>query len=149
MARKSFTSKAQTARKVVEFEFDGVLLYAQQPKFATMLDLADLVDSGPVEQVHGAVDFIEQCLVPDSRDYIFNRLHDPDDNLEITDLTELMQWVTEEFTARPTMPPAPSRPPSPRTGKPSTGRSRSTASRRSTSRRTEDSTSASPLSESA
>lgn len=150
MPRKSFTSRASTeAVETLEFEFDGVLLYAKRPKYAALLDLADVADRTPVEQVTAALDFVDQCLVADSRDYLNDRLRDPDDSLELTDLSELLQWITEEFTARPTMPPTPSRPPSRATGKRSTGRARPKASTRSRSTATEDSTSVSPSSVSA
>lgn len=145
MPRKSFTSKArENGREPVDFDLDGVTLYAHPPKTAALLDLADVANAPAVEQVRAVMDFMYECLEPESREHVEGRLYDPSDNLEITDLTEVIRWLTEEFTARPTMPPRPSPPPSPRTGRRSTARSRSTASKRSTSPPSEVLTPSSP-----
>lgn len=142
MPRKSFSTSGKAGeRSTVEFDLDGVTLYARRPKMAVLLDLADVANRDTPEQVSAAMRFVDDCLLPGSADHLNARLYDPDDDLEIDDLVPILRWLMEEFTARPTTPPKPSQGPSQQTGRRSTARRRPTASTSSPSTSTEVSTS--------
>lgn len=130
MARKSFaTGQATVDRKVLDFELDGETLYARRPKTNAFLALADFADSDDAYvQIRGVRTFMEECLIPESRGVIQERLDDPDDEFDLDDIVPIINWLIEEMSARPTGRPTASSGRPKRTGNRSTARSRSEVS---------------------
>lgn len=133
MPMKTFsTSEPSSDRlKIVDFELDGEKLSARRPKTAAFLALADTQDSqNPIDQVRAVKVFMDECLVPDSRDHIQDRLDDPDDEFDLDDIVPIINWLIEELstTSRPTGRPTASSGRPKRTGSRSTARSRAPVS---------------------
>lgn len=53
-------------------------------------------------QIAGAIDFFTAVLEEDSRSYVVERLMDRRDPFGLEQVTEIMEWMTEEWVARPT-----------------------------------------------
>jgi hypothetical protein len=134
MAVKKFTTEKDDDRvEIVEFELDSTLLKARKPKSASLLRMAQAADADSLTQVQALQEFIEESLTPESRDVLFGRLDDPDDDFDIADMAPIANWLVGEFTARPTGRRSASSASPKRTGSRSTARSRSGASTRKTS----------------
>lgn len=133
---KEFTTDKATDedRPRIDFNLDGTILTARKPKTAAFLHLVTTNDDEGQDQAQGVMDFVRGALTPESRKVVLARLDDPDDDLDISGLVPLVNWVIEEFTGddgggdRPTGPSNGSSPPRKRTGSSSTARSRSRAS---------------------
>lgn len=129
-----FTTKKKDPGKEVSFTLDGVTLVGREPKKSSLLSLASVAGlDDPVQQVNAVMVYIEGMLVPESRAYVFDRLNDPDDDLDYEDLVPIMKGITEALSERPTPPPPASPGRRSQSGRPSTARSRSSASTRAPS----------------
>lgn len=120
---KAFTSKPTEVRKEVDFELDGKTYVFNPPKTTTQLvammqvkgnDVnADLqranamlvwlsngLDRGhePRKGKPGHVDFVEDCQSCD----ILARMEDPDDGLELETVMDVIAWLMEQVSGRPT-----------------------------------------------
>jgi hypothetical protein len=144
MPVKEFTTEpeAEEDRVIVDFALDGATLQAMRPKTVAFISLAETQDDETGwRQMQAVRDFMDECLLPDSRELIADRLEDPDDRFDVTDLVPIVNWLMGEFTTRPTGRPSGSSARPKRTGRPSTARSRSTrASTPSTSPSADSST---------
>lgn len=133
---KQFTTEKKTSddRPVETFELDGTTLSARKPKTFAYLGLIAANDGEGAAAAQGALTFMEESLIPESREHLLKRLKDPDDDFDIDDLVEILNWVVDVFTEdeRPTGRSSGSSGPRKRTGSPSTARSRSKASTPST-----------------
>lgn len=128
MARKSFSTDSKTSadRKVIDFDLDGDTLYARRPKTNAFLALAEYQNNDdPYAQIRGVRTFMEECLIPDSRGIIQERLDDPDDDFDLDDIIPIINWLIEELSTRPTGRPTASSGRPRRTGNRSTARAHS------------------------
>lgn|SRR5262245_2411144 len=127
----SFDVPVKDKKARAEFQLaddPAMLLVAIQPKSALLLPLAkmaggddDLANAQVIEA------FLDLVMEPESREYLQGRLMDPEDNLDVEDLTPIIQWLQETWTERPTGPRRGSGPQRRRTGQRSTAGVRSTA----------------------
>jgi hypothetical protein len=92
--------------EVIEFAKmpdDGVVLQAIRPKTAMLIPAADAAVSGDIkEQFKVSMRLIRDLLTPESRDYLFNRLSDPADKLDIEHLRPIIDALVEALGGRPT-----------------------------------------------
>lgn len=150
---KSFTLAATEAadsespqdaeRLPFQMEGDDAQLYAyrpQQGQLALLIDLQDISESTPTEEVAAAAGDVMgvfwELMDTDTRKHLRRRLRSRTDAFDIPDIMNIIEWLVEEAAARPTTPPSGStRSPGP-TGQRSTGRARQRASTRSPSART-------------
>lgn len=140
MPGKSFNTNDTTRedRTAVTFAVDGETLTAYRPKSYALIEMAGATDSDDtIVQVRAIVNFMNETLDTDSREYIQRRLRDPDDPFDLEDLVPISQYLTERFSRRPTTRPKASAARPRKTGSASTGRARSRASTRSNSRQTD------------
>lgn len=120
---KAFTSKPTELQKDLDFELDGKHYTFNPPKTTTqivsMMSVkgtgfeADLQRAGSMmtwlsnglSREHegkkgkgGHFEFVEDCQSCD----ISNRLEDPDDGLELDTVMDLISWLMEQVSGRPT-----------------------------------------------
>ena len=134
---KVFTTAVEAAEAQPEegtpFEIDGfechyikpsdtqiALLMAQMGKFSTI-----------PEQIAGIVNFFVQALDDESYQYVVGRLMDRRDPFGIDQIQEILAWMMEEWTGRPTQPPSVSTESPPNGGQKSTRRTTKSTSSRS------------------
>lgn len=120
---KQFNSKAPEERAVISFELDGHTYHFTPVKQSTQLIKLVTVKSkgteGDLERVGAMFDWLAAGL---DRDYykayqkdpeaepaddsqwkhLIGRLEDPDDNLELETVTEVITWLMGEVAGRPT-----------------------------------------------
>jgi hypothetical protein len=99
-ARKSTD---EGALPVLEFKIDDDEYKTLSPKSS---QLAYLIAAGSdsrneADQVAGVLDFMEQVLDPTSRRRLRKRLLDSADKLELENVVDLMEWMIEQWGARP------------------------------------------------
>jgi hypothetical protein len=72
-----------------------------------LLDNAALLDSDSVgEQRDGVLAIFEDTIVEDEAEDFFDRLNDPKTKIPLTTLVEIVGWLVDQYTDRPTVPPA-------------------------------------------
>ena len=100
---KTFTTAARrVAKKTVDFELDGDTYHFTPPK-TTGIYLAGIEGSG-TDQLKAQLDWLEAGLPADEASHLRERLLDVTDDLEITGILEVVGWLLEEMTGRPTTP---------------------------------------------
>ncbi len=70
-----------------------------------LLDLAAANDSGKTE-ASTAVKLLDAVLTGDSAERFKTALRRPDNPISLGDLTDIIQWLVEEYTGRPTQQPS-------------------------------------------
>jgi len=107
-----------------EFAVDGVLCTAYRPKDGqlAMLMASTGRHTTSSEQIAGVINFFVNVLDDDSQQYIVGRLLDRTDKFGIDEVQEIMEWLIEEWSARPTKSPSDSRTSRQTGGRKSTGR---------------------------
>lgn len=58
------------------------------------------------EQIAGTINFFVEVMDDDSATYLTQRLLNRTDPFGIEEVTEIMEWMIEEWTGRPTQPPS-------------------------------------------
>lgn len=142
MPVKEFTTEPEAAedRVIVDFALDGATLQAVRPKTIAFISLAQTQDDDTGwRQMQAVRDFMDECLLPESRELVADRLEDPDDNFDVSDLVPIVNWLMGEFTTRPTGRSSGSSARPRRTGQRSTARSRSTRAKTPSTSPSEDS----------
>lgn len=128
---KQFTTEPKNSdeRPTESFELDGATLTARKPKTYAYLGLVDANEGDGTAAAQGALAFMNDSLVAESREHLAKRLKDPDDDFDVEQLVEILNWIVDVFTEeeRPTGRSSGSSGPRKRTGSPSTARSRSKA----------------------
>jgi hypothetical protein len=120
---KQFNSKTQENKAVIEFELDGHTYYFTPVKQSTQLvKLLTVKTKGmeaDLERVGSMFDWLAAGLDreyykayqkdPDAQPaedsqwkHLMGRLEDPDDNLELDTVTEVITWLMGEVSGRPT-----------------------------------------------
>jgi hypothetical protein len=135
MAMKEFTTAAQSVDaqpdEVMEFTIDGQECQAFQPSNGQLAVLLASISSTQqwTNQVAGVINFFDAVLDEESSAYVTRRLLDRRDPFGIDDVQAIIEWMVEEWSARPTPQPSGSTPSRPRGGAKSTARTpRSTSS---------------------
>lgn len=133
---KEFTTAAREADispdEVVEFSIDGETCRAFQPSNGQLAVLLASVASTQnwTHQVAGVINFFDAVLDEDSSAYVSRRLLDRNDAFGLDEVQEVIQWLVEEWSSRPTPSPSGSTPSPPKGGQKSTPRTpRSTSSK--------------------
>lgn len=131
MTEQSFeVKKRKVKRAAAEFTLADdpeVLLTAYKPKAAILLPIASLLNNAKHDELAEAqaIDmFLDMVLAAESRDYIKGRLNDPEDDLDVDDLTPIIEWLQGQWSERPTGSRAGSSPRSRTNGKRSTDHAR-------------------------
>lgn len=130
---KEFNSAVREATEdteLLEFMVDGVTCRAYKPTDGqiamTMASLGRHTSEN--QKIAGVIDFFVTILDEDSHRYIVDRLLSRDDPLGLQEVEDILEWMVEEWTGRPTQPPSVSTR-SPRSG----GQKSKATTRRSTS----------------
>jgi hypothetical protein len=100
-----FTTGARSAgeeRETVPFAVDGTVLTARRPKEAHLLLLSEAASKRvpTADKVHLVFQFLDGCLTDESSRHLRDRLLDPDDALDATDVFAIMErlvslWVDQ------------------------------------------------------
>jgi len=134
MTMKEFTTAAEsveiTGDEMIEFKIDGESCHAFQPSNGQLAVLLASIASTQqwTHQVAGVINFFDAVLDEDSSAYITRRLLDRRDQFGIDEVQDIIAWLVEEWSARPTQPPSGSTPSPPRGGAKSTPRTRKSTS---------------------
>lgn len=146
---KSFTLAASEANgagnEALPFQLEGddTQLYAYAPTQGQLVLLLDLADATPETMALAAnrvMSVFWECLDDDTEAHLRERLLERTDPFDLPDIQNIIEWLVEESTARPTTPPSGSTGSPGSTGQRSTARARQRASTRSPSRRTASAT---------
>lgn len=112
---KSFTTAVREQEIIdareedaIEFEIDGVMLkaYRPTPSQVAYAMTASSKNSSFQEQIAGTINFFTAVLDEESRVYIVNRLLDGTDPFEIENVQEVISYLMEEWSGRPTKSPS-------------------------------------------
>lgn len=105
---RSFAPKQTVELEPLTFDLlDGKHEFECKPVLQGAIIL-DFVASSEGEATSGAahlLEFIHKALLTDDDRLKFDaviRSEDPDDNIEIEELTNIVTWLVEEYTSRPT-----------------------------------------------
>jgi hypothetical protein len=142
--REFTTAKQRTEEPAghIAFKLDGKELMAQKPKPAVFayLTAASARGTSEADKIKAVLDFIEAVLLNNdgsperagktSRAHFRDRLLDPDDSLEIEDAVDLLQYLGEQWSGRPTSSPSDSSPGRRTSGRSSTAGARGKGSTR-------------------
>jgi hypothetical protein len=89
----------------LEFDLDGETLVAYKPteeQFALLMQATSRYNS-MADAVAGGLDFFHAVLEPDSAAHIRVRLFDRNDDFGIEEVEQIIEWMVEEWTGRPTV----------------------------------------------
>jgi len=134
MTMKEFTTAAASVDvspdEMMEFKIDGQECRAFQPSNGQLAILLASISSTQswTHQVAGVINFFDAVLDEDSSAYITRRLLDRRDQFGIDEVQNIIEWMVEEWGARPTQPSSGSTPSPPRGGAKSTPRTRRSTS---------------------
>lgn len=109
---KEFITAAQESiedsEKPAEFAIDGQVLYAYRPTDGqiamTMASLAR--HTNEQTKTAGVIDFFVEILDEESANYVINRLLSRTDPLGLDEVQQILEWLVEEWTGRPTQRPS-------------------------------------------
>lgn len=130
MTMKQFTTAVAEAEETdldegkIEFEVDGFACTAYRPtegQFAILMASTGR-HSSMDDMVAGIINFVDGMLDDTSSAHLMKRLMDRKDKFELENVQEIMEWLIEEWTARPTQEPSGSTPSPASTGKTSKSR---------------------------
>lgn len=100
---KIFTTAARRQPDyVLEFELDDEKYHFTPPK-TTGVYLASIGGNGN-DQLKAQLDWLEAGLEEDEAARLRARLFDPADDLEVINIMEVVGWLLQEMTDRPTTP---------------------------------------------
>jgi len=111
---KEFVTAAEEAAKpedddgVMEFSVDGVMCKAYRPQDGQLAVLMASTSrhSNNQEQIAGVINFFVAVLDDDSHNYVVSKLLDRNDSFGLENVQEIMEWMIEEWSARPTRSPS-------------------------------------------
>jgi hypothetical protein len=132
---KEFVTAAKTAESAIEnaepikFKIDDRELTAYPPKDGQVMLFMAAIGEGasPINGVVGIIDLLDGIFEEDDKSYYRGRLMDRKDPFGIKDVEQIMEYLLEEWSARPTTSPSGSMASPPRTGPNSTAKRRSVA----------------------
>lgn len=89
-----------------EFSIDGTVMHAFKPSggllAVTMAEFAD--GNSEPNQMKAMLDFMAEVLDEDGYDYMIGRLRANDDPFDVEHIEQILTWLMEAWTARPTPP---------------------------------------------
>ena len=90
----------------MEFKIDGHVVRAFRPTDGQIAMLMAALGRHTSEstKVAGVIDFFVYTLDDESYNYVTNRLLSRDDALEMDQIQEVIEWMIEEWSGRPTQP---------------------------------------------
>ena len=94
------------------FSVDGHEMRAYKPtegQFALLM-VAMGKYSSRTDQAAGVIDFFINVLDKPSQQYVVDRMMSRDDMIPLEDITEILEWMVEEWGGRPTQSPSGSTP---------------------------------------
>jgi hypothetical protein len=96
----------------LEFSIDGKTLRAYRPTEGQMAMLMAALGRHTTEatKVAGAIDFFVAIMDQESYNYLADRLMSRDDPIEIEEVSDIVQWIIEEWAGRPMLSPSASTP---------------------------------------
>lgn len=88
------------------FKIDGQELRAYKPTDGQLAMLMSTISRHTSDQtrVAGIIDFFVSVMDQPSHSYIVDRLLSRDDPLGLEEVKDVMEWMVEEWTGRPTQP---------------------------------------------
>ena len=113
---KEFTTAARVsageAEDPLEFSIDGTTLRAYRPTEGQLALLMAALGRHTTEstKIAGAVDFFVSIMDQESYTYLADRLMSRLDPMKMEEITDVVQWIIEEWAGRPTPPPSVSTP---------------------------------------
>lgn len=144
--RRQVAKKKAAERPAVEFTLDWVdeegevvkstTFHSTMPSDENLFLLAAMAgdeDASAAEEAAGIMSLFKQSLPEAEYKELRSRLRDPEDDVTLEVLQEVIPWLMEEWTAFPTQPASASSASPASTGARSTGRVRGQGSTRSTS----------------
>jgi hypothetical protein len=126
---KEFTTAVQHAEQEdagtkydLEFGIDGVMCRARRPKDGQLAVLMATTGrhSSMNERIAGIINFFIAVLDEPSHTYVVGRLLDSEDEFGLEQVEQVMSWMVEEWSGRPTEAPSVSTQSPPSTGRSST-----------------------------
>ena len=100
--------RAEEAEDFIEFKIDGQAIKAYRPTPSQMAWA--ITATGRYTTLHdkiaGVIDFFVGVLDENSRTYVVNRLLDRDDDFGFEQVEEIIRFLTEEWSGRPTKQPS-------------------------------------------
>jgi len=111
---KEFTTAINEAEKKdddeadLEFKVDGELVRAYKPSDGQLAFLMASTGrhSSPEEQIAGIINFFVATLDDESHTFIVNKLLNRRDPFGIEQVQNIMEWMIEEWSGRPTKSPS-------------------------------------------
>ena len=134
MSIKSFSTANSNApesalegAEPIEFDVDGETWTAYPPTAGqlALIMAAQSEYSTPVERVRGMIDLLDSILDEEHRARYRERLMDREDTFEFDTVEAILEYLIEQWSARPPTKPADYLPSQRSTGKQSTGKRRS------------------------
>jgi hypothetical protein len=101
---------------------------AKECPAGVLLSMAAIAADKDGNAIAGTMDFLDSVLLPSSREKFAERMRDPENPIALNTVTDLVQWLVELYTGRPTELPSPSPAGQPAAGPSSTEPSLATAS---------------------
>lgn len=88
----------------MEFSVDGVLCRCYKPNDGQLAVLMASTGrhASEQEQIAGIINFFVATLDDESHNFVVNKLLDRRDPFGVLDVQRIMEWMIEEWTARPT-----------------------------------------------
>lgn len=108
-AVKAHSKNEDSIGAVVEFEIDGQTFSATGPNATQLAVYLAEVGGFSVEtkdRVSAGINFFLDRFSGDDRRYFQRRLMDRNDSFDFQDITDIIEWLTEEWSARPTQLPS-------------------------------------------
>lgn len=99
---KTAKKRASDRAKPITFTLDGDEYTFTPPKAAVLAISAISGDDDPTEQIKGMFDWLGNGMAQDQQDRLLARLRDPDDDLDLEDLSNVFQGLVEAAYGRPT-----------------------------------------------
>ena len=101
---------ATRRERVIEFMVDADVFHFNPPKrIALVLDSIGLRDGSDPDNVDPRLapvksmfDWLGQGLPQEESDRLIERMRDPEDDLDIDDVAEIVKWLMEQVAGRPT-----------------------------------------------
>lgn len=108
-AVKAHDKNEDSIGSVVQFEIDGQPFTATGPNSTQLAVYLAEVGGFSVEtkdRVSAGINFFLDRFSGDDRRYFQRRLMDRTDSFDFQDVTDIIEWLTEEWSARPTQSPS-------------------------------------------
>lgn len=100
---RSFTPKAKEEREPLSFDlYDETFNCRPELQGAVVLEFLSAADSDGGEAAKQILGFYKHALEPESHERFIALIEDPERIVDLETLTEIVAWLIEEYTSRPT-----------------------------------------------